>query len=116
MSEQEFVQAPQPRLKYPNSFLFGASVGVAVQAACRQFLMEPLSARPLSYVRFAVTGGVAMFYWDYWRRTAMEHIFEREDKNRYYQTMQAINFNMRVGDEDEVTNLTEYLAGATTRP
>ena len=114
MSEQ---QAPeeQPRLKYPNSWLFGAATGISVQAASRQYLMEPLAARPLSYLKFAFWGGMMMGYWDYWRRTALEHILEREDKLRYYHTIQAMNAHMRIGDEDETTNLTEYLAGATTR-
>ena len=64
----------QPRLKYPNSFMFGASCGFAVQAGMRQFTMEPLAARPLAYVKMMLIAGSTMFYWDYWRRTALEHV------------------------------------------
>eukprot|EP00354_Favella_ehrenbergii_P011261 CAMPEP_0170455266 /NCGR_PEP_ID=MMETSP0123-20130129/3289_1 /TAXON_ID=182087 /ORGANISM="Favella ehrenbergii, Strain Fehren 1" /LENGTH=57 /DNA_ID=CAMNT_0010718349 /DNA_START=187 /DNA_END=360 /DNA_ORIENTATION=+ len=56
-----------------------------------------------------------MWYWDYWRRCALEHVLEREDRIKYYQTVQALNANTRVGDEDSLSNLTEYLSGSTTR-
>ena len=46
--------------------------------------MEPLSARPLSYVKNALIFGGVMFYWDYWRRTALEHVLQREDQMRYF--------------------------------
>ena len=81
----------------------------------RPYTMESLSARPLSYLKIGLIFGTTMWYWDYWRRTALEHVLEREDKLRYFKTMQAINHNLRVGDEDEISNLTEYLAGASTR-
>ena len=111
MSDQE----ERPRLRYPNSFLFGAACGFAVQGGMRQFTMEPLAARPLAYVKFALVAGSMMWYWDYWRRAALEHILEREDKLKYYTTVQAMNHNMRIGDEDQISNLTEYLAGSSTR-
>ena len=81
----------------------------------RPYTMEALSARPLSYLKVGLIFGSVMWYWDYWRRAALEHVLEREDKLRYFKTMQAINHNLRVGDEDEISNLTEYLAGASTR-
>ena len=102
-------------MKYPNSFAFGAACGFTVQAFTRQYTCEPLAARPLSYLRLAVIGGTAMWYWDYWRRCALEHVLEREDRVKYYTTTQALNFNLRVGDEDSMSNLTEYLAGSSTR-
>ena len=77
--------------------------------------MESLSARPLAYIKTGLCFGFVVFYWDYFRRNALEKVMESEDRLRYYQTMQAINHNMRVGDEDEISNLTEYLAGSTTR-
>ena len=62
-----------------------------------------------------LTFGLIMFQWDYLRRNMLEHVLEREEKMKYYTKMQGINFNLRVGDEDEITNLTEYLASSTTR-
>ena len=112
MSEQ---QAEQPRPKYPNSFLFGMSVGFTVQATMRQYTMEPLAARPLAYVRAALMAGAMMWYWDYWRRCALEHVMEREERFKYFQQVQSLNYHMRVGDEDSTSNLTEYLAGSSTR-
>ena len=108
-------QQELPKLKYPNSFLFGFACGGTVQATSRYFLMESLSARPLAYIKTGLCFGAVIFYWDYFRRNALERVMEREDQLRYYQTMQSINHNMRVGDEDEISNLTEYLAGSTTR-
>ena len=90
-------------------------VGISVQAFMRPHTMEPLSARPLSYLKMGLTFGLMMSYWDYFRRTMLEHVLEREDKLRYYKTLQAVNHNLRIGDEDDLSNLTEYLAGSTTR-
>ena len=72
MSDQQ--QQELPRLKYPNSFLFGAAVGVAVQGGMRQYTWEPMSARPLAYLKMALISGAMMWYWDYWRRAALEHV------------------------------------------
>ena len=90
-------------------------VGVVVQATMRPHTMEPLSARPFAYLRTGLTFGVIISYWDYFRRTMLEHVLEREEKLRYYKTLQAVNQNLRIGDEDDLSNLTEYLAGSTTR-
>ena len=78
-------------------------------------MMEPLCARPFSYLKTALMWGFVMHQWDYFRRNMLENVLEKEEKMRYYKTMQAINHNLRVSDEDEITNLTEYLAGSTTR-
>ena len=113
MAEEAQVQAPAK--KYPSSFLFGFVTGCCVQAGMRPYTMEPFSARPLSYLKIGLAFGVTMWYWDYFRRVALEHVLEREDKFRYHRTVQAMNHHMRIGDEDEMTNLTEYLAGSSTR-
>ena len=115
MSEQQEAVAQQPQPKYPNSFLFGAAVGVTVQATMRQYTHEPLAARPLAYAKMALMAGAMMWYWDYWRRCALENVLQREERFRYFQTVQSLNLHMRVGDEDATGNLTEYLAGASTR-
>ena len=83
--------------------------------ATRRFVSEPLAARPLQYVKAGLAVGSVIWYWDYWRRVALESVLEREDKLKYFQTMQAMNANLRVGDEEEISNLTEYLASSTTR-
>ena len=113
MSEHQQQVAPAP--KYPNSFLFGVASGFTASAWARYYQGEPVSARPLTYLKTMIGFGVIMWQWDYFRRNALENVLEGEDKMKYYTTMQAINHNLRVGDEDEITNLTEYLAGSTTR-
>ena len=77
--------------------------------------MEPLAARPLQYLKMGLIFGGAIWYWDYLRRVMIENAMEGEEKMRYTKNLRAINFNLRVGDEDEVSNLTEYLASTTTR-
>ena len=114
MSTQNYVK-PEPKLRYPSSFLFGMACGFTTQMWMRMYTLEPLAARPLHYVRAALLAGITLWYWDYWRRCAMEHVLEREDRLKYYQTVQSMNHHMRIGDEDSISNLTEYLAGATTR-
>ena len=61
--------------------------GFTVNAVSRQYLMEPLAARPLSYVKYAMVGGYIMFQWDYFRRNMMEAVLEGEEKMKYYTTM-----------------------------
>ena len=89
--------------------------GFTVSVMQRYYCNELLCARPLKYAKVMLTFGAIMWQWDYTRRNILENVLEKEDQMRYYNSMQAINFNLRAGDEDEITNLTEYLAGATTR-
>ena len=107
----EEVAAP----KYPNSFLFGFVTGNCMVAQTRRFLVEPLCARPLQYVKVGLVMGSIVWYYDYWRRVALEQVLKREDVLRVNLMLQAANVNMRVGDEDEISNLTEYLASTSTR-
>ena len=109
------MAAPASPPKYPNSFLFGMASGFTASAYARHYMGEPLCARPLTYLKAMFTFGAIMWHWDYFRRNMLEQVMEGEDRMKYYTTMQAINHNLRVGDEDEITNLTEYLAGSTTR-
>ena len=77
--------------------------------------MEPLSARPFSYLRVGLFFGFAFHYWDWCRRVAMEDVMRSEQKQKYFKTVKAMNGNIRFGEEDEISNLTEYLAGSTLR-
>ena len=77
--------------------------------------MEPLSARPFSYARVGLVMGLTISYWDYWRRTALQEVLVAEQKQRYHQQVKAINASVRYGEEDDIQNLTEYLAGYTLR-
>eukprot|EP00352_Strombidinopsis_acuminata_P004083 CAMPEP_0176379546 /NCGR_PEP_ID=MMETSP0126-20121128/30436_1 /TAXON_ID=141414 ORGANISM="Strombidinopsis acuminatum, Strain SPMC142" /NCGR_SAMPLE_ID=MMETSP0126 /ASSEMBLY_ACC=CAM_ASM_000229 /LENGTH=85 /DNA_ID=CAMNT_0017742371 /DNA_START=90 /DNA_END=347 /DNA_ORIENTATION=+ len=83
--------------------------------AIRALTHEPLSARPFSYLRLGLFFGATISYYDYWRRNALEDVLHIEAKHRYYTQMKAVNSAVRFGEEDDITNLTEYLAGATTR-
>ena len=112
---QAVAKPEQKKLKYPNAWLFGGAVGFTIQAGMRQFTMEPLAARPFAYLRFIIITGAVFGYMDWSRRCMLEYVLEKEDKLRYFTTIQAMNMHMRVGDEDETSNLTEYLAGTTTR-
>ena len=79
MSDQDQIveQKPAPP-KYPNSFLFGFCLGASVDCFARKYTMEPLAARPLSYLKIGLYFGVVMWYWDYWRRIAIENTMEGE--------------------------------------
>lgn len=75
---------------------------------------EPLCARPFSYLRLGLFFGVTIHWWDYARRVAMEDVMRAEHRAKYFKTVKAMNTSIRIGEEDEITNLTEYLAGTTT--
>ena len=76
---------------------------------------EPLCARPFSYLRSGLLFGFLFFYWDYARRVALEDVMRAEEKQRYFKMIRAMNNNIRFGEEDEIGNMTEYLASTTTR-
>jgi hypothetical protein len=77
--------------------------------------MEPLCARPFSYLRVALVMGCVVSYYDYWRRTALEQVLYSEERYRYFAQVKAINASVRYGEEDDIQNLTEYCAGYTSR-
>ena len=89
--------------------------GATLQLVMRGGTMEPLSARPFSYLRVALVCGAIASWYDYSRRVAMEDVMRAEQRQQYYRRVKAMNANVRFGEEDEITNLTEYLAGKTTR-
>ena len=89
--------------------------GATLQLVLRGGTMEPLSARPFSYLRLGLAFGVIASWYDYSRRVAMEDVMRAEQRQQYHRRVKAMNANVRFGEEDEITNLTEYLAGKTTR-
>ena len=77
--------------------------------------MEPLCARPFSYLRLGLFFGVSFHYWDYCRRVALEDVMRSEQRAKYFKTVKGMNTSVRFGEEDEISNLTDYLAGSTLR-
>ena len=104
----------RPLNSYPNAFRFGCVAGVVMNLAGRPLNHEPLAARPFSYVRTALFFGMAFSFYDYWRRNALEDCLYSEEKQRYFMMVKGMN-NLRYGEENDLTNLTEYLGRATTR-
>jgi len=45
----------------------------------------------------------------------MQEVLYAEEKQRYHKMVRAINSSVRYGEEDEIQNLTEYLAGYTLK-
>lgn len=105
----------QTRLRYPSPFLFGLVTGSTLVALTRTGTMEPLSARPFSYLRVGLFFAVTLSWWDHARRVAMEDVMRAEQKQAYFKMTKAINSGVRFGEEDEIANLTEYLATSTIR-
>lgn len=72
------MENQEKRNRYPNSFLFGVFSGVFMNMATRMGTHEPLHARPLSYITTGLSVGVVIFYYDYWRRRAVEEVLYGE--------------------------------------
>ena len=87
---------------YPNAFLFGFIGGNVLQLITRNGTVEPLCARPFSYLRTGLVLGFAVSYWDYWRRTALEEVLYAEEKTFYHMQVKAINSSVRFGEEDDI--------------
>ena len=111
----EGQQNQVPTIKYPNAFLYGAAVGTFFNIILRKQIWEPLSARPFSYLTYGFGFGLFFKYFDYHRRLAVEQVLISEDQARYYNLVKAVN-SSRVGEEDEMGNLVDYLSNQTVRP
>ena len=68
---------PQPRLKYPNAFLAGFISGCTLQAGIRFGTLEPLSARPFSYLKIGLFMGIGMSYYDWYRRVILDEVLQK---------------------------------------
>lgn len=110
----EEIEASKKNPGYPNSFLFGVFCGVFLNMGARMGSYEPLHARPFSYITTGLVLGFGMYYYDYWRRKAIEEVMVAEERFRYHRTLKALN-QVRAGEEDEITNLIEYLSNSTVR-
>lgn len=105
----------RPLGRYPNAFMFGTTLGMVVSMFQRTATVEPLCARPFAYLKVALFFGFSMSYWDWHRRNMLEQVLYSDQEIRYHNMMKAVNEHVRYGEEDEIQNLTEYLAGASTR-
>ena len=101
-------------IKYPGSFTYGFVSGCVVSMLARRAMWEPLCARPFGYLTVGFTFGMMFKYWDWHRRVAVEQVLMAEDDARYFNTLKGLN-KARVGEEDELGNLTEYLSTSTVR-
>uniref|UniRef100_A0A7S3IKU0 Uncharacterized protein n=1 Tax=Strombidium inclinatum TaxID=197538 RepID=A0A7S3IKU0_9SPIT len=99
---------------YPSAFRYGVSFGVMIQLITRVATKEPLYVRPFSYLTVGLTMGFVMSYFDWWKRRATEEILYKQDENKYHNMVRAMN-NVRVGEEEEITHMVEYLKGTSTR-
>ena len=100
--------------KYPNAFLCGGTTGAFMQFVMRIMTKEALCVRPFSYVRWGIYGFFLLGYWDWQRRVTLETVLAKEEDYRYKQRVRAVN-KARIGTEDDVGYLTEYLATQTTK-
>ncbi len=79
-----------------DSFIFGFSAGVLLNIATRSATYEPLSASinnkmnnwsnlgPFSYLSTGLVLGVGIWYYDYWRRRAIEEVLYADERRRYH--------------------------------
>ena len=103
----------------------------------RRATYEPLAASklipcsfslgPWSYATTALIFAFGMYAYDYWRRAAMEQVMWAEEHRQHHcklklvliifpiDTVKALN-HVRVGEEQEITNLVDYLSSTTVRP
>lgn len=75
---------------------------------------EPMSARPLSYLKVSLAMGGFFWYYDYWRRIALETIMQAEADRLYEQQIVALR-HVRVGDEKNQPGLMEFLTEETLK-
>ena len=71
--------------------MFGFVSGVLLNVVTRAGTYEPLAARPWSYLSTGMTLGVAIWYYDYWRRRAIEEVLYGEERRRYHCKYQCLS-------------------------
>ena len=69
---------------------------------------------PFSYLATGFVFGVGVWYYDYWRRKAVQEIMYEEERKNYHFTLRALN-KVRIGEEEEIGNLVDYLANTTVK-
>ncbi len=51
---------------------------------------EPMAARPFSYLATGAVVGFSMWYYDYWRRRAIEEVLYADERRRYHRNFYHI--------------------------
>ncbi len=67
-----------------DALAFGFTAGVILQMVTRIGTYEPLAARPWSYLATGAVLGVSIWYYDYWRRRAIEEVLYADERRRYH--------------------------------
>ena len=67
-----------------DSYVFGFAAGILLNVATRAATYEPLSARPWSYLATGAVLGFSVWYYDYWRRRAIEEVLYADERRRYH--------------------------------
>ncbi len=67
-----------------DSLVFGFSAGIVLNMITRAATYEPLAARPWSYLATGAVIGVTVWYYDYWRRRAIEEVLYADERRRYH--------------------------------
>lgn len=70
--------------------------------------------RPFSYLKTALFFGTALWYYDHWRRVAVEYNLGAAERYMKFQRMKAMNSH-RYGEEEDIPNLVEYVVNQTIR-
>ena len=102
------------RHKYPSAFRYGFGMGVCLQLVTRVVLKESYRSRPFSYLTVGLSTGFIFMYYDWFKRKAIEDVLYGEEEAQYHNMVKAMN-NVRVGEEEEIENMVDYLTGTTTR-
>ena len=85
------MSSTDEKVSYPNGFLFGAITGIILQQKVRKYSHSKLSSKPIGYIRSALLMGTFFWYYNYWRRCALEGCLEREEKQRLTKHLQFMN-------------------------
>ena len=72
MSDTNREKPELQTLPYPNGFVFGALLGIAMTMHKRNFGRLAYNYRPQDYLINSLTGGLLVSYYDMWRRRQID--------------------------------------------
>ena len=97
-----------------SGLLPGVSLGLGCSLVSRFLAGQRYSSNPHHHVIYAAITGFFVWRWGINRPRVLQEKLQKEDTELYDQYLEKLN-NSVVGEEEETTNLTEFLSSHTIR-
>ncbi|KAL4502386.1 hypothetical protein ABPG72_011973 [Tetrahymena utriculariae] len=81
-----------------SMLIWGACFGLFTRAAACKASMIPLTSSPWKYPKYMIVSAVAFYYFEWYRRMALEQLCYNEEKLERYQIRAKLQ-SLKIGEE-----------------